>query len=106
SEPWAITGTNLSGGTMVFTERAASKIGQMDMSGQVLLELPTPTPDSQPVRITFGPDGKLWLTEFSGNNLARVGGGGGITEFPIPTAASQPGGLTFGPDGAFWVAEE
>src|SRR5262249_235997 len=27
SEPWAITGTNLSGGTMVFTERAASKIG-------------------------------------------------------------------------------
>jgi virginiamycin B lyase len=104
SEPWGITGPNLSGGTLFFTERAASKVGQMDMTGQVLMELPTPTPASEPVRIAFGPDGNLWVTEFSGNNIARLSAGG-FTEFPVPTAGSQPAGLTFGPDGAFWFTE-
>jgi virginiamycin B lyase len=105
SEPWGITGTNLGGGTLVFSERAASKIGQMDTNGQVLLEFPTPTAASQPVRIIHGPDGNLWLTEFAGNNIARLSAGG-ITEFPVPTPASQPGGLAVGPDGAFWFSEE
>jgi virginiamycin B lyase len=105
SEPWGITGTNLSGGTIFFTERAASKIGQMDTNGQVLREFTTPTAASEPVRITHGPDGNLWLTEFSGNSIARLSAGG-ITEFPIPTPGSQPGGLTVGPDGAFWFGEQ
>jgi streptogramin lyase len=105
SQPWGITGTNLDDGTIFFTERATSKIAQMDTNGQVLREFPTPTPASQPVRITFGPDGNLWVTEFSGNNIARLGSSG-ITEFPVPTANSEPSGMIFGPDGAFWFTEQ
>jgi virginiamycin B lyase len=104
SEPWGIRGNY--DGNIWFTERAASKIGVINTNGVMVTETSTPTPNSDPVGLNFGPDGHLWFTERQGNNLARIGGGGGITEFPIPTAGSQPGGLIVGPDGALWFTEE
>jgi hypothetical protein len=69
SEPWAVRG---SGGSLWFAERAASKIAQINTSGQVLQEIPTPTANAQPVSLLDGPDGNIWFNEFSGNKLARL----------------------------------
>jgi len=68
-------------------------------------EYTIPTANSRPNNIAAGPDGALWFTEGSNNNIGRVTTGGGITEYPVPTANSQPGGITKGPDGALWFTE-
>jgi streptogramin lyase len=70
-----------------------------------MAEYRVPTPNSQPVSIVAGPDGNLWLTEFRGNQIARLTTGGAFTEFPIPTANSQPDDMDVGPDGNLWFAE-
>src|SRR5215831_17112674 len=101
-QPWGIIGSAVGGGSIVFTERAASKIAQMDLNGQVVLELPTPTAASDPVRVVNGPDRHVWFAEQNGNNIARIDSHGAITECPVPTTGSGPSGMTVGPDGALW----
>jgi hypothetical protein len=68
-------------------------------------EFPIPTAGSQPSGITVGPDGALWFTETSGNNIGRITTAGVVKEFPIRTAYSSPSGITAGPDGALWFTE-
>src|SRR5574337_345951 len=70
-----------------------------------ITEFPVTTASSQPLGITAGPDGALWVTEFAGNKIGRITTAGPITEFSIPTASSQPVGITAGPDGALWFTE-
>src|SRR5438034_737511 len=68
-------------------------------------EFTIPTAGSYPWGITAGPDGNLWFTEYSGNNIGRITTSGAITEFPLPTANSAPFGITAGPDGNLWFTE-
>jgi hypothetical protein len=103
SQPWAISG--FYDGTIWFTERAASKIAQINTSGRVLQEILTPTLNSQPQSLVIGPDGNLWFTEQAGDILGRLAGGT-ITEFAIPTVGSMPGDAVVGPDGALWFTEQ
>lgn len=50
-----------------------------------------------------GPDGRLWLTEFQGSNLAAViTTSGSVTEFPTG-AGTQPNGIAVGPDTNLWT---
>jgi streptogramin lyase len=73
---------------------------------QTITEYPIPTANSSPSGITVGPDGALWFTEASGNNIGRISTAGIVTdEFPIPTTNSSPSGITAGPDGALWFTE-
>jgi streptogramin lyase len=58
-----------------------------------------------PFGITAGPDGNLWFTEFSGNQVGKVTPSGTFTEYPIPTSSSAPNGITTGPDGNLWFTE-
>jgi streptogramin lyase len=58
-----------------------------------------------PLGITAGPDGNLWFTEFTSNQIGRISPAGVITEFPIPTAESSPTKIVKGPDGNLWFAE-
>lgn len=58
-----------------------------------------------PERITSGPDGNLWFTEFWTNRIGRMTTAGVLTEFPIPTPDSAPRGITTGPDGNLWFVE-
>jgi streptogramin lyase len=44
------------------------------------VEFPIPTPNSQPLGITPGPDGALWFTENEGNKIGRITTAGAITE--------------------------
>ncbi len=76
-------------------------------------------------RLVAGPDGALWFTEGSANQIGRITTGGQVSEFPVPTVNSGPydhhprAGLEFdeqlsnqvidahvsatsGPDGAVW----
>jgi virginiamycin B lyase len=71
----------------------------------VITEFPLPTAGSTPVGITAGPDGNLWFTELTANQIGRITPGGGLTEFPLPTDNSQPAGITAGPDGNLWFTE-
>ncbi len=63
-----------------------------------------PTPASQPISITMGPDGNFWFTEQNSSRVARVTPQGVITEFQTPTF-SFPFNITPGPDGNIWFSE-
>jgi streptogramin lyase len=65
---------------------------------------PIPSSDSEPISITFGPDGNFWFTEQNRSQVARITPDGVITEFLTPTF-SFPIGITAGPDGNIWFAE-
>ena len=62
-------------------------------------------PGSNPVAITAGPDGNLWVSEFSAKKIARVTTAGGVSHFPPGTMAGSPLGIAAGPDGNIWIAE-
>jgi streptogramin lyase len=68
-------------------------------------EFPIPTIDSGPLAITAGPDGNLWFTEFSANQIGRITTSGVFTEFHIPTPESGVQVITAGPDGNLWFTE-
>ena len=70
-----------------------------------ITEFPIPTASNQPLGITAGPDGALWFTELTRNEIGRITTAGTITEFPIPTASSRALGITAGQDGALWFIE-
>lgn len=63
-----------------------------------------PTPSSQPISITMGPDGNFWFTEQNSSRVARITPQGVITEFQTPTF-SFPYDITPVPDGNIWFSE-
>ena len=71
---------------------------------QTITEFPLPS-GSDPNRITAGPDGALWFTEYQNNKIGRITTAGVVTEFPVPTSASSPQGIAAGTDGALWFTE-
>jgi streptogramin lyase len=57
--------------------------------------------------ITAGPDGNLWFTESSADQIGRIPPSGSpIEEFAVPTAGAAPAAITKGPDGNLWFTEE
>jgi streptogramin lyase len=52
---------------------------------QTMSEYPIPTFNSDPRRITVGPDGNLWFTEHDANQVAKVTTSGAITEYRLPS---------------------
>ncbi len=86
------------------------KIGSITPTGHIS-EFRLPTPGSDPLSITVGPDGNFWFTEgFDVNNrqsgkIGRISPTGQFSGFPLPTAANVPQFLTTGPDGNLWFTE-
>lgn len=70
-----------------------------------IAEYATPTSNSSPSGVTTGPDGALWFTETSANQIGRITAAGVVTEYPVVTAAAQPYGIVTGSDGALWFTE-
>jgi streptogramin lyase len=64
------------------------------------------TPNSGLEEIATGPDGNLWVPEFSSNKIARITPDGAVTEFSSGLS-SNAGlvGITGGPDGNVWFTE-
>ena len=51
------------------------------------------------------PDGNLWFTENTGNQIGRMTPAGVITEFPLPTPNSLAVGIVYASDGNLWFTE-
>jgi virginiamycin B lyase len=57
--------------------------------------------------IAAGPDGNIWVTNQTADEVDRFNTSGTLTgQFAIPTGSAQPAGITTGPDGALWFAEQ
>jgi len=98
-----------------FTEQGTNKIGFTTPDGATRQEFSLPTANSFPYSIVAGPDGNVWFTENTPNNIGEflsLGGGEGIGEDPInipPTDGTSSAfgawGITSGPDGNLWFTE-
>jgi len=59
----------------------------------------------QPLSITAGADGNVWITEAYVNAIGRLGPDGSLASFPLPPSARRAQGIGSGPDGNVWFAE-
>jgi streptogramin lyase len=95
------------------TNGTTNRIGVMTPNGNKSNEyVTTPTAASFPSSIVAGPDGNLWFTENTPNNIGVVTPGGAFTEYPIMYPAGYGSsnlygayGITSGPDGNLWFTE-
>ncbi|HUA21517.1 MAG TPA: PASTA domain-containing protein, partial [Bryobacteraceae bacterium] len=97
-------------GAIWFTERLSDKIGYVwpysDRPPEFnLTEFSIPTPASEPLGITPGPDGSFWFIETATSNIASITTSGEFDEYPTPTPSSGPAGISIGPDGELWFSE-
>ncbi len=61
---------------------------------------------AEPDRITLGPAGNLWFTEFGSGQIGTVNSTTQVvTEFPLPERNAEPFGITLGSDGNIWFTE-
>jgi streptogramin lyase len=99
-------------GNLWYTESLAHKIGrmvivgtQMQPTGTIIGEYPTPTSSSNPAALALGPDCNIWFTEMATSLVGSVDQNGNVTEYAGLSAPSQPLGIALAPDGNLWVAE-
>jgi virginiamycin B lyase len=71
--------------------------------GQIT-EFPLPDVAGNVLDITAGPDGALWFTEESANQIGRITTSGVLTEYAL-APGSGPVGITVGRDRAIWFTE-
>jgi len=103
-------------GALWFTESSANQIGRLDptqlrtcavVPTDCITEFAIPTSSSGPGAITAGPDGALWFTETTANQIGRITTDGKVThEYFIPTANAGASDITTGPDGNLWFTEK
>ena len=77
-----------------------NRIGRINPNTRGVVDFPVPTDDSDPFGIVAGPDGNLWFTEVSVNQIGRITPEGVVNEFKSP--ADFPSGITVGPDNNLW----
>lgn len=58
-----------------------------------------------PLGVAVAPDGAVWATLQSGNQLLRVAPDGTMRSHDIPTRSSSPADIAVGADGAVWFLE-
>ena len=100
---------------LYFTEFFSDKIGRIDPGAgstvaiqATLTHFPTgfnTVPGGQPIGITQGSDGNLWITGFGSSQLGRMTTTGSTKIFDLPFPNSGPSGITPGPNGSLWFTE-
>jgi virginiamycin B lyase len=72
-------------------------------------EYTIPTPNSRPIAVERGPDGRMWFSEEAGGKVGRVETDGRIVEFALPSPPGRPplllAALAFDRDGNLWVQQ-
>jgi streptogramin lyase len=63
------------------------------------------SPSSHPVGLEPGPDGALWITQWSNSAIGRMTTGGVTTPYTLPTPDGEPSAIAVGPDGNLWATE-
>ena len=95
------------GRTLWFTGKTKNVVGKILPDLRTVKTFPLATPEALPIYIAAGPDGNMWFTELTGNNIGRVTADGIVTEFPIPTKGSRPIAIVRDPHGnGMWFSEE
>ncbi|MGH2551901.1 MAG: virginiamycin B lyase family protein, partial [Thermomicrobiales bacterium] len=79
------------------------KIYRVSLSGQIT-GFTLPNPADGVIDIVSGPDGAIWFTQESANQIGRITTSGNITEYDLQPN-SGPVGITVGRDGAIWFTE-
>ncbi|HEV3254588.1 MAG TPA: hypothetical protein VG033_09285 [Candidatus Acidoferrales bacterium] len=105
ASPFFVTGGP--DGNVWFTEMAASQIGMINPSTNVITEYPI-GPNKSPGAITVGPDGNLWFLEDTTTGAIGVINTSGtlLAEYQVSFSGFDlPSGLVAGSDGALWFAE-
>ena len=93
------------GGFLWFIEGNVNKIGKCDTSGNMLAEFPIMVgPNSTVTFLAAGPDGNIWYTDASNDNIGRMTPMGMSTLFTAPQV-SDPIRIAPGPDGNLWFTE-
>jgi hypothetical protein len=92
-------------GGIWFTDPSQNELGRMPAAGGPVQKYALPTPASEPVALSAGPDGNLWVSLKGIGKLARVTPAGEVTEICIPGGHGAPGQITAGPDGNIWFVE-
>jgi virginiamycin B lyase len=63
----------------------------------VTSQYPIPTASSEPLGISLGSDGNLWITEFASSKVAQLNSAGQISENVTPSHRAGPYGIASGP---------
>lgn len=72
--------------------------------GPVVLYRPPNYVDWQPLQYALGPDGNLWVAEYTGPFL-KVSLDGTMTEYALPYGINEVMDITRGPDGNLWFVQ-
>src|SRR5262249_40697056 len=64
-------------------------IDRISLTGSIT-QLDLTSPDNTPGSITVGPDGNLWFTQPSVDQIGRITPAGQVSVFPVPTEFSEP----------------
>jgi virginiamycin B lyase len=83
----------------------ANKIGKL--SGDQIIEYPTPTKFAAPFKCAVDQADNVWFTEVFGNAVGKLDTRSGeIIEYQIPTPDSRPGGIAVDHKGRIWFTEQ
>jgi virginiamycin B lyase len=95
---WIVSGP---GNALWFGQPRA--IGSIQTNGLIELH-PTPPAGGTVSVLTVGPDGRLWYTGETPDEIVAMTTTGQFTEYPL-VRGSVPVGIVSGPDGALWFSE-
>jgi virginiamycin B lyase len=102
------TESTCGGPCMWFTEFGTSRVARLNPAGwpaPTVDEFPTTTASSNPLGITAGKDGALWVTESGLDKIGRVSVNGTVSEYTSPVTGLGLKGIAVAPDGSIWFAE-
>jgi virginiamycin B lyase len=104
--------------TMWVTELTGNRIAAVSVEAPAaagrlpradIREFAIPTPNSRPIAIEEGPDGRMWFSEEAGGRVGRIEPDGSVSEFLLPTPAGKPpyllAALAFDKVGDLWVQQ-
>ncbi|MGB2758047.1 MAG: hypothetical protein WBD02_10365, partial [Acidimicrobiia bacterium] len=92
-------------GSVWFTELITSSVGHLDPTNGSITHYPLSGP-YQPLMISMGPDGYLWVSTIAGYMVRVDPTDGSMTDFPLQTLGTVPAAFGTGPDGNLWLPEE
>jgi virginiamycin B lyase len=95
--------SEVSDGSLWFTELTASAIGRITNKGQ-LTEIALPAADSRPIAILEGPDHKVWFSMEHASAFGTIGlDRKNLKTYPVTPAGAEPAALAFDAKGHPWI---
>ena len=95
--------SEVSDGSLWFTELTASAIGRITQQGK-LTEITLPAANSRPIAILQGPDHKIWFSMEHASAFGTISlAGTDLKTYPVSPAGAEPAALAFDAKGHPWI---